>query len=295
MLLDAEPAGQSADVTDVTSVNSLETLISGLADDELLVLDFWAPWCEPCKTLGPTLEGLAGKYAPRLKLAKINVEDQQMLAAQFRVQSIPAVMFIRQGKLVDQFVGAQPAATIESFIQKHLPAPTEQVDLLQSAQQAVNAGAWQQAHELFERALAAQHDNPDVQLGIARCALALGDLAAAREALGAVTTPKRADERSRLAALADAFEQAAQQGADAAAKAQADPGDLDAAYNWACALAAQGEFQTACEALLHIIAQDKDAVDGTPRTTLLALFDLLGHSHPGVPALRSRLASALFV
>jgi putative thioredoxin len=296
MLLDADKAGEPAPIINVTSVKALETLITGLADDELLVLDFWAPWCGPCKTLGPTLERLAAKYAPRVKLAKINVDEQQMLAAQFRVQSIPAVMFIRQGKMVDHFVGAQPAAAIESFIQRHLPAPAEQEDLAQSAQQAINAGNWQQAREFYARAQAAQHDSPDLQLGTARCALALGDFAAAREALSTVTNPKRADERDRLASLADTFERLQSEDHEAiAARAKAEPSNLGPAYDWACALAAGGDYDTACEALLQIITQDSKALDGAPRKALLGLFDLLGNAHPRVPAYRSRLASALFV
>lgn len=283
-------------VFDISTPQELEKAIRN-AGDSLIIVDFWAPWCGPCKSLGPLLEKFTQKYAPYLTLLKINVDENQQLAMHFRVQSIPAVKFVKAGQLVDDFVGAQPEKTIEEKIKKHLPEEATAIDPKEEAEASVKAGEWQRARSLLEKILAQDPSDTASQLNLARCCLALHDVENARKTLDTIKSPSAIEERDSLREMADMLAACKTKGsaAENAARAQSDPHDLDAIYNWACALATESQYNAACEALLNIIQQNPKYKDGAARKLLLLLFTLMGNTTPDVKEYRSRLAQALYI
>jgi putative thioredoxin len=283
-------------IVDVRTPQALNDAIQNLQADELLVLDFWAPWCQPCRTLTPVLERLARRFAPRVIIAKINIDEQPELAAHLRVQSIPAVKFIVGGKIVGQFVGAQPEAVVEDYIRKLLPTPTEQKTALDAARELLAAGQVKKARVLAESVVKEDAANIEARFTLARCLIMLGETDAARAALSAVEILNRADEQERLELLITQRQQCETLGGieRAAAAAQQHPDDLNAACDYAGCLILAGQYDAACQGLLQIIERDKNVRGGAARKLLLAVFDILG-SDPRVSAYRRRLASALFI
>lgn len=284
---------------EISSAQELQRAVQETADDQVLILDFWSPRCGPCKVLTPILEELARKYAPQVRLAKINVDDPRLqpLAIQLRIQSVPSVKFVVGGQIVHEFVGAQPAAVVEQYLKQVLPEPQEQTDALSAARAAMQAGQWQRALKLYAAVATQDAENMEAQLGCARCQLFLGNAKGAREALARVTNHAKADEKARLELLADVLERKGEYGSAAkqAARVTSSPGDFQAVYDWACALINEGQYDQACDALLRIIEHDKTLMQGQPKALLLGLFELLGAEQPRVIEYRRRLASALFI
>ncbi|MCX7848324.1 MAG: tetratricopeptide repeat protein [bacterium] len=284
---------------EISSIGELQKAINETADDQVLLLDFWSPRCGPCKVLTPILEELVKKYAPQVRLAKINVDDPRLqpVAIQLRVQSVPTVKFVVGGQIVHEFVGALPASVVEGYLKEVLPEPREQVDAMSAARAALAAGQWQRALKLYEMVVAKDKENTEAQLGCVRCHLFLGNASAAREALARVRNHAREDEKARLELVAEVLARRKEYGGAAkqAARVTSSPGDYHAVYDWACSLIGEGEYEQACEALLRIIEHDKTFLDGQPKRLLLGLFDLLGAERPQVQEYRKRLASALFI
>lgn len=284
---------------EITSIQELQRVVQETGDDQVLMLDFWSPRCGPCKVLGPILEELVKKYAPQVRLAKINVDDPRLqpIAIQLRIQSVPTVKFIVGGQIVHEFVGALPASVVEGYLKEVLPQPQEQRDAMELAREAMKNGQWQRALRLFEAVAAKDAANMEAQLGCARCHLFMGNAQKAREALTRVTNHAKDDEKGRLELIASIVERKGEYGSAAqqAARVTKSPGDYQAVYDWACALIGEGQYDQACDALLRIIEADKTLLGGQPRVLLLALFDLLGAERPGVQEYRRRLASALFI
>jgi len=286
-------------IVDISSAQELQRAVQETGEDQVLIVDFWSPRCGPCKVLTPILEQLTQKYAPQVRLAKINVDDPRLqpLAMQLRIQSVPSVKFIVGGQIVHEFTGAQPAPVVEQYLKQVLPEPREQTDLKSRARAALQAGQWQRALRMFAEVAAQDAGDVEAQLGCARCQLFLGNAKGAREALGRVTNHAKGDEKARLELLAGLLEEKSKYGSAArqAARVTTAPGDQHAVYDWACALVLEGQYEQACEALLRIIETDKNAVQGQPKALLLALFELLGAEWPQVREYRRRLASALFI
>jgi putative thioredoxin len=283
-------------MVDVRTPQDLEEAIVGLAEDELLVLEFWAPGAQPCKVLAAILEKVARKYAPRVHIARINISEQPELAQHFRVQGIPAVKLVCGGKLVGQFNGAQPEQVIDEYIKKALPQPIEQKNALDSARELLAAGDGKNARVLLERVVAADPDNVNAQLVLARCHVLLRNAAAAQTLLDAIDAPDRLEEIERVKLLIAVQARCAAAGGTRAAAARATqrPQDLQAVYDYACCLALDGQYDAACQGLLTVIEQDKNFQQGEARKLLVAVFDILG-ADPRVTEYRRRLASALYI
>lgn len=278
-----------------------------------VIVDFWAPWCGPCKTLGPLLEKLVKAAKGAVKLVKLDVDKNQQLAAQFRIQSIPAVYAFSQGKPVDAFVGALPESQLKQFIDTLIkgagaagrggPDPLDQVFAM--AKEAMNKGDHGTAASLYARILDQDPDSLPARLGLARAAIALGEVEQARQMLEELPpeAKKGADYEAAMAAI-----DLAGRAAEAAAKAGAKPGDLgafedrlardpndhEARYNLALALYAGGHADGAIQHLLEIVKRSRTWNEEAARKELLKIFEALGPTNEATVKGRRGLSVILF-
>jgi putative thioredoxin len=274
----------SAHVTDVSEA-TFERDVINASRQTPVVVDFWAPWCGPCRMLGPTLEKLARETDGQFRLVKVNVDENQGLAMRFNVQGIPAVKAFRDGKVVAEFVGAQPETQVRQFIKKLAPAPAEQAD--DGGAGLLAAHRWADAERAFRRT--AQHGaGAAASLGLAKALIAQGR----GEEAGRVIEPIKDGAEG---AVADKLRAAARWLAAApSGQAAADPNSPDAIFVKAAAVAARGDIHAALEGLLAVLRRDKRYRSGEAQRIMLAYFDILGDADPLTREYRSKLASVLF-
>lgn len=286
--LSPAPAGFVYDVTDA----DFETKVMHRSTEVPVLVDFWAPWCGPCKTLGPTLERLAHEYKGRFELAKVNVDVAQQIAAIFRIQSIPTVFLFIGGQPVDGFMGGQPEKAIRELLDKHLP-PAED-DPLERAKLALAEGRLLDAQDAFTAKLADDPDHGEALLGLARLALTMGDLEVARawlDRIGEGHPDYLSAQKMRgvFAFAEDAGELAALQAA-----VEADPKAVESWYALGATYALNSQFDEACRAFLKVVSLDRGYREDAGRNALISLFELLGAEDPTTVTWRKRLAAVLF-
>ena len=289
----------SADIIDVTLDNFMAEVIEA-SNTKGVIVQFWAPWCGPCKQLGPVLEKVVAGHA-NLRLARVNIDENQEIAAQMRVQSVPTVYAIIEGRPVDGFAGAQPESAVRQFVEKILSAVPGAVDispLIDAGLAALEAQDAEQALAAFQQALAAQPDSLAALSGLVRALVLLGDLDSARDIIDNLEEDRRErpEMREALAAaqLAERAGETASEIQPLRDKLAADPSDLQAHQDLALALYASGETQEAMTLLLASIKQDNSWQDGAAKTQLFEFFNALGHAHPEVIAARRKLSAYLF-
>ncbi|MCP5367769.1 MAG: thioredoxin [Hyphomicrobiales bacterium] len=263
-----------------------------------VIVDFWAPWCGPCKQLGPMLEKAVRQAGGMVRMVKVNVDENQQLAQQMRVQSIPAVYAFKNGQPVDAFVGAQAESQIKSFVERLMGGQKAPIDqALEQAQQALAAGDAQTAGAIYNEVLAQDPANTGALAGLIRCFVQIGELDHARELADSLETELR--QTPEVAAAITALELAGAGSSDAEveelrAKLAADANDHQARFDLATALFARGQAEAAMDELLEIIRRKRDWNEEAARTQLLKIFEALGPMDPLVAAARRRLSSILF-
>jgi len=284
-------------IVNINKPDDLNAVIEKAGNDKLLVIDFTATWCEPCKSLGTVLEEAAKKFAPKVQLVKIDIDKNKSLAAHFKIQSVPAVKFVLDGKIVAEFTGAQPASVVEQYISKLLPEAVEERNELQHASDELKSGNYKKAREIFSAILVEDPDSSEAHMGLTKCYFAAKDSAKTREHFEKITSAEFLREKENLENLIVILEEYEKNaGKDVAAKkAMENPNDINANYSWACCLAADGDYSAAFEALLSIISNDRKFLDDRPRKILIALFNFLGGANPLVNEYRNRLAKILYI
>lgn len=299
----AKPAAANAFVKDGSAATFMQDVIEA-SREAVVIVDFWAPWCGPCKTLGPLLEKLVGEAKGALRLIKINVEESpanQQLAAQMRIQSIPAVYAFYQGRPVDGFVGALPESQIRDFTKKLVGLVGGDdggiADALEQAKQFVTEGDAETAVAIYQEVLAQEPENATAMAGYLRLLIQAGQTEQAKEILTGL--PAHLTKNSEIVAVKTALElahQATQSGpaAELRRAVAQNPDDHQARYDLALAYYADGEREASVEELLELFRRDRTWNDEAARKQLVKMFEAFGFMDPLSKEGRKRLSSMMF-
>jgi len=293
------PAAADALIRDSSDAAFLADVIDASVTVPVIV-DFWAPWCGPCKTLTPALEKAVTEAKGKVRLVKIDVDRNPAVAGQLRVQSIPAVFGFVNGQPVDGFMGAQSASQIKAFIDRLIALGGPDAGLeeaLAMAETMLVEGAVADAAQTFAAILAEDEGNVAAIGGLARAHLALGDFAQARGILALAPKGKETDPRiTSVRAQIDLAEASADAGeaGELLAALERDPDDHQARFDLALALVAKGDAEGAIDTLLDLFRRDREWNDGAAKTQLFTLFDSLGPKSEAAVKGRRRLSSMIF-
>jgi putative thioredoxin len=300
-ILSAAKANGGADLVKDTDISGFMVDVIEASRKVPVIVDFWAPWCGPCKTLGPALEKAVKQANGAVRMVKINIDENPEIAQQMRIQSIPAVYAFKNGRPVDGFVGAVPDSQIKQFIQRlaggaAAPSPIDQA--LEQAKAALAANDGGTASALFAQILAHEPDNVAAAAGLARCYVMAGDTEQAKQIVDSLPKEAASDpEVQQVRAALDLAQHAAAssgQTAELQGKVARDPSDHQARIDLAVALFGNGQQEEAIEQLLESFKRDRKWNDEAARKQLLKFFEALGPTHALTIGGRRRLSSLMF-
>jgi putative thioredoxin len=299
-LIGAGAAGGAAVVQDVTTANFMAEVVDASFDQPVIV-DFWAPWCGPCKQLGPILEKVVRGAGGAVRMVKLNIDDNPEIAQQMRVQSIPAVYAFKDGRPVDGFVGALPESQVKQFVQRlgggaGGPSPVEEA--MAMAKEAAAGGDHNTAANLYTQILQHEPDSAEALGGLARAMIASGQLDKAKQVLGQAAGDVA--KHAEIAAARSALELAEQAenakgslgGLEARLAKNAD--DHEARLELATALFGAGEREAAIDELLTLYKRDREWDDQAARRQLVKFFEVMGPTDPMTLSARRRLSALMF-
>lgn len=286
-------------IVDVDIQNFMDVVING-SQDGAVIVQFWAPWCAPCKQLAPILEKIVAEY-PDMVLAKVNIDENQEIAAQLRVQSVPTVYGFAAGRPVDGFAGVQPESAVRTFVEKIAAAAPGRPDIsamLEAGLMALSDQDYESALAAYQQALTTLPDSVEALAGLAKCLVGMGELDQAAEFLEALEPDKldhpQMREVSAALELAQKVGKASSGSAELEAQLAADPENLQLYQDLAMAYFADGDRVRAMDLLLQSIAKDIAWEEGAAKAQLLEFFAAIGHGDPEVVKARRKLSSSLF-
>lgn len=291
-------------VKDTTEAGFMADVVEA-SNDVPIIVDFWAPWCGPCKTLGPLLEDAVRAANGAVRMVKVNVDEAQMIAGQLQIQSIPTVYAFYKGQPVDGFQGALPQSEIKAFVDRVIAAGggkaadgDPMADAIEAAETMLDEGAATDAAQTFAAILGENEHHAAAYAGLVRAHIAMDDMDQAEAILnGAPAEISKSPELEAVHAQLELAQQASQAGpvSELEAKVDADPDDHQARFDLALALHANGEVQEAVDQLLTLFSKDRDWNDEAAKTQLFKIFDALKPNDPIVLNGRRRLSSMIFV
>lgn len=280
-------------IFDLDPTNFEEIVLKGSLNVPVVV-DFWAPWCEPCKSLAPILEKLAQEFEGRFILAKLNTEDHQSLAAQFGIRSIPTVKLIKDGKIIDEFSGALPEQEVRAFLEKHCAAEVNA--LLGQVKQLAREGQVEVAIRLIEENEDDANPNPDLMIVHAKLLATTGDIEKAEAKLDALPEDdqKSVDAKAlRARFFFDRIAADAPPPAELMKQLEEQPDDSEKGYQLAAHGVMDNQFAPALEQLITIMQRDREYLDDGARKAMVLIFDIIGADNPLTGRYRNRILNIL--
>lgn len=293
--VDQGPAGLIKD----TDTSTFMADVIEASQEVLVLVDFWAPWCEPCKALTPVLEKVVNEAGGAVRLVKVNIDDNQQIAAQMQIRSVPTVVAFKDGRPVDAFAGALPADKIKEFISRFAgeigPSPLEQ--MLEQATSLMEVKDFEAAGAIYSQILQAEPQNVVAIAGLTRVLIELGDLENAENVLN--SAPANLENKPEITSARAALDMAKQAGdlgevTELEAALFENQDNHQARFDLALALWAQGRREEAGDQLLEIIARDREWNEDGARAQLVKFFEIAGPADPFTLKARRKLSSLLF-
>ena len=272
-------------VIDVNEMN-FEYEVIAFSKNKPVLVDFWAEWCHPCKTLGPILEKIVNEANGSLRLAKANIDQNPNLAMQFNVRSIPTVKAFIEGQVATEFVGAQPEARLRELINNLTPPSPVDLDL-SKAQNLLLSQNWQKAEPILRKVLDEKIDSPAALLGLAKALLAQDQPVEAMEALERISSAREVNQAELLKPFTRIL-------IDFHKENLPNENDLDAIFLNSIHLSSQAKYPIALDGLLDIMRQNKQYRGKTAQQVILSILEIMGEEDPDTRAYRAELASVLF-
>ena len=271
-----------------------EQMVLEASKHQPVLVDFWATWCQPCQVLKPILEGLADEYGGKFLLAKVNTEENQQIAMQFGIRSIPTIKLFKNGEAVDEFMGALPEPEIRAFLEKHIERESDK--LIQQAEQQLAEGNAEAALELVKQANQMDPENYRALISYARICATMGNIDEAKTVIEAL--PAEQQESPEVTALLaqmefDSIAGDGESDEELMKKLEANPDDHETRYQLAAKQVMNGQTEAALENLLTIMKKDRQFNDDAARKMIFKIFDTLGE-HPLVASYRRKMMSLIY-